>query len=339
MIGIDLPRVVHAPSRHAYVDNIQPLNQVGEGRALRSSEIVDSRWIVAHAHEFDVLHVHFQLREIPRPALERAIDQLRKSRKGLVFTVHDLSDPQSEHQSEHLPQLELLVSRTEALFTLTGGAADEIRSTYDRAASVVPHPHVLPFELIGRRAPSRGELPIVGLHLKSGRPGLAAVHAIGTLLALHDPSKWCLQIDVNFAGLPQLERREPGALALLEVAERIRGVEVRRHERFTNDEFFEYLSSISLAVLPYRLGTHSGWAEACLDAGVVVLAPWTTHIPDQHPSIVGFDVDSERSLQDALDKGLSIVGGEFWSAEARRGQRYSITSRLHGAYLDVMSTK
>jgi hypothetical protein len=41
------------------------------------------------------------------------------------------------------------------------------------------------------------------------------------------------------------------------------GVTVSVHDRFSDAELWKYLSSLSISILPYRLGTHSGWAEAC----------------------------------------------------------------------------
>ena len=47
---------------------------------------------------------------------------------------------------------------------------------------------------------------------------------------------------------------------------------------FTDDELWDYLSSLDLCVLPYRFGTHSGWLEACVDLGTGVLVPNVGHL-------------------------------------------------------------
>ena len=50
-------------------------------------------------------------------------------------------------------------------------------------------------------------------------------------------------------------------------------IEVRVHPYFTDDELWDYLSSVSVSVLPYRFGTHSGWLEACFDLGTAAVVP------------------------------------------------------------------
>ena len=64
------------------------------------------------------------------------------------------------------------------------------------------------------------------------------------------------------------------------------GVDVRVHPRFTDDELAAYLLEVDVVVLPYRFGTHSGWAEACYDAGVTVVSPRCGFFAEQHPGPV-----------------------------------------------------
>lgn len=73
----------------------------------------------------------------------------------------------------------------------------------------------------------------------------------------------------------------------------------------TDDDFEGYVRSVDVAVLPYRWGTHSGWAEACLDVGTQVVAPQRTCIPDQHPRIHAADLASDQlhdELRQVLDR-------------------------------------
>jgi hypothetical protein len=82
------------------------------------------------------------------------------------------------------------------------------------------------------------------------------------------------------------------------------------HPRFTDAEFAAYLAEIDVAILPYRFGTHSGWAEACYDAGTTVVSPDCGYFAEQHPGpVFGYGttgLDAE-SLRDAVTLGLSTV--------------------------------
>ena len=57
------------------------------------------------------------------------------------------------------------------------------------------------------------------------------------------------------------------------------------HDYFTDDELWDYLSSLDVSVLPYRFGTHSGWLEACFDLGTIVLAPDCGYYAEQRPCV------------------------------------------------------
>ena len=62
-------------------------------------------------------------------------------------------------------------------------------------------------------------------------------------------------------------------------------IDLRVHDYFTDDELWDYLSSLDVSVLPYRFGTHSGWLEACYDLGTTVLAPDCGYYAEQRPCV------------------------------------------------------
>ena len=63
------------------------------------------------------------------------------------------------------------------------------------------------------------------------------------------------------------------------------GVDVRVHPRFSDAELIEYLTEVDVAVLPYVFGTHSGWVEACHDAGTTVVTPDCGFFTEQHGTL------------------------------------------------------
>src|SRR5690606_28303224 len=63
-------------------------------------------------------------------------------------------------------------------------------------------------------------------------------------------------------------------------------VDVRVHPYFSDDELWQYLADLSVSVLPYRFGTHSGWLEACFDLGTAVVAPSCGFYGEQRPCSV-----------------------------------------------------
>ena len=84
-------------------------------------------------------------------------------------------------------------------------------------------------------------------------------------------------------------------------------IDLHVHDYFTDDELWDYLSSLDVSVLPYRFGTHSGWLEACFDLGTVVLAPDCGYYAEQRPCVtyaVPGTVKRSRRRADA-DRGAA----------------------------------
>ena len=84
------------------------------------------------------------------------------------------------------------------------------------------------------------------------------------------------------------------------------------HRYFTDDELWDYLSSVSVSVLPYRFGTHSGWLEACFDLGTAAVVPTCGLYREQRPCEV-FDF-TEQSFDDgSLRRAVRTLYGR-WAA-------------------------
>jgi glycosyltransferase involved in cell wall biosynthesis len=242
----------------------------------------DAAWVAANRDRFDVMHVHFGTESYPEAHLRSLVRALRASGRPLVYTLHDLENPQLTDQARHLAHLDLLVPAADAVVTLTAGAAATIERRWGRTAEVVPHPHVLALDAdipIGERS----DAVVVGAHLRDIRPGMDAVRAVATLLDAVDRLR---AQGVPAVGRVQVNERVRDEAARDQVAALVAAhpaAELRRSERLSDAALARSLADLDAVVLPYRTGTHSGWVELCWDLGVPVAGPRVGHVGEQHP--------------------------------------------------------
>lgn len=283
-------RVASVPASHVYVRHLAspddemdvirlpdpvPTNGSTAPGVWWPPAMLDPVWIQEHQSEFDVFHIHFGFDALSLGALSGIVHALKFANKPLVYTVHDLRNPHHADPRMHTAQLDILMSAADALITLTPGAADRIRERWGREAVVLPHPHVIERSLFGDVRPTRNDEFVVGVHAKSLRANVDILPVVETLAEAVDKiPNALLRIDIHdevfdstkHAYAPETGRR------LLEYADRA-NVVVDIHPYFTDDQLWAYMSSLSVSVLPYRFGTHSGWLEACHDLGTAVVAP------------------------------------------------------------------
>ncbi len=307
-------RIASVPTDHVYVRHLAPAD--GGGRVVRLRDprprrhvtgapwwpprVLEPDWLRAHADEFDVVHVHFGFDAESPEALRRWTDTLRALGKPLVVTVHDLRNPHHPEPGLHDAQLTVLLRAAAEVVTLSPGAAAEIRRRWGREATVLPHPHVVPLDRVARPRPDRDGF-VVGVHCKSLRAGMDPLPVIETaavtVAGLGDAR---LRVDVHTDVMTAGTRRHDPVLAgRLRDLDRRGRLELAVHDYFTDDELFDYLSSLDVSVLPYRFGTHSGWLEACHDLGTTVLAPDCGYYAEQRPCL-GYTAGDGRSLAAAL---------------------------------------
>ena len=110
------------------------------------------------------------------------------------------------------------------------------------------------------------------------------------------------------------------------------------HPYFTDDELWDYLSSITVSVLPYRFGTHSGWLEACFDLGTAVVVPSCGFYNEQRPCEV-FEFTEESfdagSLYHAVRTTYDRWAKGFDAPRARWCQRRAERVRIAQSHRDV----
>ncbi len=313
-------RVASVPASHVYVRHLS--DPVGSNDVVRLDDPVpkDGRtvpggwwpplmlepgWISDNHARFDVFHVHFGFDAIEPSALADVMQELKEYRKPLLYTMHDLRNPHHPDPQAHSAQQEILVAAADTLITLTPGAAQEIQRRWGRACHVLPHPHVLEREHIDRPR-AAGTRFVIGLHAKSLRANMDPLPVIDALTDIVSGlPQAILQIDVHDEIFdPDNHWFAPQAGKALLRYDRNEQVCVRVHPYFSDDQFWDYLASLTVSLLPYRFGSHSGWLEACFDLGTAVIAPSCGFYGQQRPCGVfeftedHFSVDSLRRVVD-----------------------------------------
>lgn len=336
-------RIASVPSGHVYVRHLSDPGRPDDVVRLPDPPVpgapagqwwphpmLEARWVREHASAFDVLHVHFGYDHCTPPQLQALVTALREAGKPLVVTVHDLRNPHHHDPAPHAAALEVLVPSADAVLTLTAGAAAVIAGRWGREAVVVPHPHVVDLELLGRPRPVHRGF-VVGLHAKSVRANADPVPVARVLAsAVADLPGARLRIDAH-----DDERGRAVAAALP-------GVDVRVHAEFSDEELWDYLSGLDLAVLPYRFGTHSGWLEACHDLGTPVAAPDCGFYAEQAPCLTfGHDEDGldAASLVAAVREAHTTRPGWRVSPGDRAAQRRDIATKHSRMYRSVLSAR
>jgi hypothetical protein len=292
-------RVATIPDAHPYISAVLPADvehirlcppgSQGTGNVWDPSPLLDVELVESLLVDVDVLHLHFSYESLTPVELRTWLDRFTLTATALVVTVHDLRNPHHPDPEWHDAHLDLLVPAADAVITLTPGAAGEIRRRWNRTAAVLPHPSLLPSRWDRARAAT--EPRRAGLHLKSlrrnvvepARVVLAAaegVRRVGSTLRV--------DVDAAVAGSPQLGPIRAAAAAGT--------IELEVHPRFTDDELLDYLSGLSVSVLPYRFGSHSGWLEMCRDVGTTVVAPDCGHYAEQWPAAVVYSNNENTGL-------------------------------------------
>ncbi|WIM90084.1 glycosyltransferase [Candidatus Mycobacterium wuenschmannii] len=315
-------RIASVPASHVYVQHLS--DPAARTRVVRLADpipadrrivpggwwpplMLDPTWIAAHHREFDVFHVHFGFDTLTSDAMAAALRELRRVGKPLVYTAHDLRNPRQRDATSQHAHLDMLMAAANAVITLTPGAADSICARWDRKPAVLPHPHVVQRCLIERRR-TRREQFVVGVHVKSLRANMDPFPVLDTLadtVAKLPDAELVINVhDEIFE--PDSHFYAPVDGAALRAYGKRNAVRVVVHPYFSEAQLWSYLSGLTVSVLPYRFGTHSGWLEACYDLGTAVVAPRCGFYHEQKPcetfelSETTFDPQSLRSAVNRL---------------------------------------
>lgn len=350
---LDLITIASVPTAHPYIAHLRPVHSSpGLHAVSRLPDPVpagaqtndpwwpprwlDPLWLADHLDRFDLMHLHFGFDGLPTPQLEHVVQVLRGGGKPLVFTVHDLHNPHFADNTLHSAHLGVLVTAADEVVTLTRGAAAEIRDRWNVEATVVPHPHVVPLDLVGHpRSPT--SVFVVGIHAKNLRANLDPLAVMDTVVsATSEFPDAMVRLDIDDGVFAPDDRR--GAASVGAALRRFehRDVDVRVHPRFDDEQLWQYLTDIDVSVLPYRFGTHSGWLEACHDLGTAVVAPDCGYFSDQkrcHTFEFGIDRFEPATLRRALHDAHAARSTPSQAVRAtREAERAEIAQRYDAVY-------
>lgn len=353
-------RVASVPSSHVYVRHLSEPGGFDSVVRLADPVPADGRtvpggwwpplmlepgWVSANHDRFDVFHVHFGFDAIAPDVLSGVIAELKAHRKPLVYTVHDLRNPHHDEPRAHAEQQDVLVMAADELITLTPGAAQAIWSRWGRRPRVLPHPHVLDSERIEQQ---RGDTArfVVGVHAKSLRANMDPLPIVTALVEIvAELPNAVLQINVHDEIFdPANYWYAPRTGATLLDFDRHEHVRVRVHRYFSDSELWDYLASLTVSVLPYRFGSHSGWLEACFDLGTAVIVPSCGFYDQQRPcGVFEFSEDhfDEESLSRAVGEAYcrwsvgTLTPRATWAA--RRTERVELAAAHRCVYQSVLA--
>ncbi|WP_144876127.1 glycosyltransferase [Microbacterium sp. 1.5R] len=306
-------------------------------------------WLSGHATEYDLLHVHFGLESFSPDELGAGLDAARQAGRPVVFTVHDLDNPQIVDQEPYRALLDVIVPAADRLVTLTSSAADEVERRWGRQALVLAHPTLLDETSADASASPRGheddDAVRVGIHLRDLRPNIdaeaavqVAVEAASLLADLDRPVEFEVLLNERV-------RDDLAAERVIAAADGHPAVRVRRTAYLDDAQIEDWLDGLDLFVLPYRHGTHSGWVELCYDLGVRVAGTDVGHIRSQHPSEFRvIDLRDARTLADAVTwagdaRHPSSVGVDHLATRRaeRRDERQAVRDAHVRLYTDAVA--
>lgn len=300
-------------------------------------------WIARH--DFDIFHLHFGFDAVSSVDLKEVVSALRRRRKPLVYTVHDLRNPHHHDSGAHDAALNVLIPAADALITLTPGAATRIQQRWGRTARVIPHPHVVDFATMERASTERARRPTapfrVGLHCKSMRAGMNPLTVLPTLArTIAELPDAVLQVNAHRDVFDAGPRQHRSLVALLTELVRAGVAELAVHDYLNDAALWRYLADLDVSVLPYRFGTHSGWLEACRDLGTTVVAPSCGYYRDQGP-VLSYGHDESHVDLETLTQAIRTAYADRpqlgASVKERREQRRRIARAHQSVYAALVS--
>ena len=363
-------RIASVPCNQIYIRHLEPWEEECVVRIRRLQDpvpvsgphsvqaswwppvMLSPRWVRENHERFDIMHIHFGFDSLDPTEMGALVSALRRYDKPLVYTVHDLVNPHQEDPRAHRALLDVLIPSADCLITLTQGAAAEIHATWGRKALVLPHPHVMDFQVMGQvragrfkaRSNEAGARRRIGVHFKGLRPNIdpGILDPLARVTAAFPGTVLQVNIHRQVIDHAHQDYRPELAEKLLRGSGEGRW-ELHSHEYFTEPELFDYLASLDVCVLPYRFGSHSGWLEAALDAGTPVIVPDCGHYGDQHSSVVQYRLGEvgadEASLLRALDAQLHTQGPTGLSTSERQVQRRYLAQRHEEIYDSLLAAR
>lgn len=294
-------------------------------------------WLRAHLDTIDVVHVQgVHPQQSPRQVAEAA-ETVRRSGTPLVVTGYHLSDPGGGDPRLYAAQLDALVPAADAVVTLTGSAAAEMRARWGVEPLVLPHPHAVDFVRMRQFRSPRSDRLRVGLHL-------AALQVpIDPLLLVDALTRAAREVDdVQLAVHAHESVLDPGSSSyngdtLREVERLVRdaGGLLRLHRPFSDAQLWDHLFGLDVSVVPGLHGSHSIWPEACADLGTAALMPAHVHAAGQQPCLTYTASEDVEELAGALATALRDAreaAPRRADPEQRWAERVQVAEALRALY-------
>lgn len=353
----DAIRIASIPAEHPYIRHLATPSGGVSIRLLddpfpagpgqwQPPVMLDADWVRDNADSFDVMHLHFGVESFTTEHLSDFVAALREVGRPLIYTVHDLVNPQLDDQTRHLEHLAVLVDGADELVTLTEGAADEVARRFGRRPTVIAHPHVLPLDS-AVPAGALAEPYVIGVNLRDLRPNIDGERVVRCLAEAVSTLRASGIDAVGRVHLRERVRDADAAERIVRLAEPASDgetaiVDLIRTERLSDEDLADSIAMLDVALLPYHHGTHSGWAELCFDLGVPVAGPDVGYAAEQHPEdFARFDPDDPDSLVGAI---LDLVigrgsrpgtGARRALVAARRAERRLTLDHIERTHLEI----
>ena len=324
-------RVASVPAGSPYVEAVLPERVLRVGPGSTPSPWLDPAYLVAHAGEVDVLHVHGGFEHLTVAEMDAWTATVRRCDVPLVVTVHDLAAVDGADSGTHpgaartraQAHLRALLATAEVVLTLTPGAADEIADRFGRTAIVVAHPSLAdPTPGVGR------ETRLVGVHLGALGPEVAEPRAL-LRAALSGAVSGGGRLRVDVDPDVDLAVRLPELVALADAGE----LELVRSRPAGPGEWVRHLQELHVSVVPQRTRSHSSWVELCRDAGTRAVVPVGGHQAEQWSDVVHYGNDPITGL-DTASLTSAVVAALTRPAPARvdrgwRAEQLAAVRRVH----------
>jgi hypothetical protein len=295
-------------------------------------------WLRANLDTIDVVHVQGIAPGQTPDQVHEATAVVRRSGTPLVVTGYHLTDPSGADPDGYAARMDALVGSADAVVTLTGTAAAEIRRRWSVDPVVLPHPHAVDFVRMRRGRSARGNRPLrVGTHLAGLNLPIDPVTRIRALSRVSQA-----QGGVRLVVHAHESVRDPGAASydvstLREMDRLVReaGGQLHLHRPLSDAQLWDHLFSLDVSVVPGLHGSHSIWPEACADLGTQVLLPEGKHATEQQPCLTyRCDADAD-GLAESLATALSTAAGRTApraDPEQRWAQRVQVAEGLRSVY-------
>lgn len=305
------PRITAIPSAHPYVAavtgpdaGVTVLDDHADPGHWWPHPLLENGGGAIAAAQSDVVHVHFGFEHRTAAQLAAFAGEVHAGGAKLVVTVHDLDCPHVTDQAAYRRSLGALVTRADAVVTLTDSAADECDRLFGVRPHVIAHPPIVAADRARDLMARRPRRPDVSLSYKNLRRNTVTDSALPRAIAEALGAGSRLRIHI-FPGTP-LEA------ALRELADDMGGdrVVLDVSGPKDDDELHGDLAECTVAVLPYAFGTHSGWLEMCRDLGLRVVAPTVGHYAgqsDRPGAVTTADTRDPGAVAAAV--GAALAGG------------------------------